>query len=60
MIAEDKYKELHKALQTYFSAYRNSQGVMLTFDVNSLAGVVAYKFLSDYEGADNYDKKGKE
>ena len=57
LIPESKYNDTRGALVTYFKLYPNAQGVLLTFNISALAGVVAYKFLTDYEGANQYGSK---
>ncbi len=57
IVPEHRYRKIRLSLESYFATYRASQGIALIFDVSSLAGVVAYKFLADYEGADKYADK---
>jgi len=53
---EDRYPAIKEALETRFIISAASKGSLLAFDITSMAGVLAYKFLSDYEGVNNYGK----
>lgn len=56
IVSASRCKRIQSALQSYFAAYPSAQGVALVFDIKSLAGVLAYKFLTDYEGAKQYEE----
>lgn len=56
VVSESKYKQVRDALENRFLISSASKGVLLTFDISSMAGVLAYKFLTDYEGAMKYGK----
>lgn len=51
---EKKLKEIKSALQMRFDISKDSVGAMLVFDVKSMAGVLAYKYLADFGGASKY------
>lgn len=53
---EKKIKEIKNALHTRFVISKDSVGAMLIFDVKSMAGVLAYKYLADFGGANKYGK----
>lgn len=50
MVPEKKYLLVQERLLARFQLYPSAQGVVLVFDLKSLAGILAYKFLTDYEG----------
>ncbi|MCQ2792091.1 MAG: hypothetical protein MJ208_01050 [Bacilli bacterium] len=54
---EKKINEIKEALHTRFVISRDSVGLMIVFDVKSMAGVLAYKYLSDFGGAAKYEGK---
>ena len=54
---EKKIKEIKSALQMRFDISKDSVGAMLIFDVKSMAGVLAYKYLADFGGASKYGNK---
>ena len=54
---EKKIKEIKKALHERFVISKDSVGVMFVFDIKSMAGVLAYKYLADFGGASKYGKK---
>lgn len=56
VVPQHLIKLLQKALASRFHAYPNSQGVVLVFDISALAGIFAYKYLTDYEGAYKYEE----
>lgn len=51
IIPQSKCQLIHKALEDRFEHYPAAQGVVLVFNIKSFAGVLAYKYLTDYEGA---------
>lgn len=53
---EKKLAEIKKALHERFVISKDSIGLMIVFDVKSMAGVLAYKYLADFGGADKYGK----
>jgi len=57
LVSEKKYPQLREVLDNRFSISFASRGILLAFDIKSMAGVLAYKFLTDYEGATKYAKK---
>lgn len=54
---EKKVKAIKEALHTRFIISKDSVGVMFVFDIKSMAGVLAYKYLSDFGGASKYGNK---
>ncbi len=54
---EKKVKEIKEALHTRFIISKDSVGVMFVFDIKSMAGILAYKYLADFGGASNYGKQ---
>ena len=54
---EKKIKEIKKALHERFIISKDSVGVMFVFDIKSMAGVLAYKYLADFGGASKYGNK---
>ncbi len=57
IINERKINEVKKALKERFLISKDSRGIMFIFDVKSMAGVLAYKYLADFGGAAKYGKK---
>jgi len=56
IINENYYLNIKNVLKERFSISQASKGVLLCFDVDSMAGVLAYKFLADFQGAKKYGK----
>ena len=54
---EKKIREIKSALHERFIISKDSVGVMFIFDIKSMAGVLAYKYLADFGGANKYGKK---
>lgn len=54
---EKKMKDIKSALYKRFMISKDSSGAMVVFDVKSMAGVLAYKYLADFGGASKYGKK---
>lgn len=54
---EKKIKEIKEALHTRFVISKDSVGAMFVFDIKSMAGVLAYKYLADFGGASKYGNK---
>ena len=57
IVNEKKYKRIYESIEARFLISQASNGVLLTFNIKSLAGVLAYKYLSDYGRKNNYGKK---
>ena len=53
---EKRLRDIKKALHERFIISKDSVGVMFVFNVKSMAGVLAYKYLSDFGGANKYGK----
>ena len=53
---EKKLKDIKKALHDRFIISKDSVGVMFVFNVKKMAGVLAYKYLADFGGANKYGK----
>lgn len=54
---EKKMKDIKAALNQRFLISKDSSGAMVVFDVKSMAGVLAYKYLADFGGASKYGNK---
>lgn len=57
LVPHDKLTRVREACIERFSRYPEGSCALLTFEVTALAGVLAYKFLTDYEGAEKYGNK---
>jgi len=57
LISEKKYPSLKERLDNRFTISQASKGTLIAIDVASMAGVLAYKFISDYVGAKKYGSK---
>lgn len=56
VINEKRYENVKSAIKYRFGVSNSSKGVLLAFDIAACAGVSAYKYLSDFEGAFNNGK----
>lgn len=54
---EKKMKDIKAALNQRFLISKDSSGAMVVFDIKSMAGVLAYKYLADFGGASKYGNK---
>ncbi|MCQ2796039.1 MAG: hypothetical protein MJ213_01835 [Bacilli bacterium] len=54
---EKKIKEIKSVLQMRFDISKDSVGAMLVFDIKSMAGILAYKYLADFGGASKNGNK---
>lgn len=57
VVPEKKYRVIKNLLINRFSVSNASKGVMLAINIEKMVGVLAYKYLSDYEGVLKYGKK---
>ena len=57
IVNERDYKQLRKNIINRFLYSYAANGVAITVDIDSLAGVLAYKYLSDYGGVVKHGKK---
>jgi len=57
LVSEKKYPKLKESLDIRFTISQTSKGILLAFDVESMAGVLAYKYISDFVGAKKYGRK---
>ncbi|MCQ2793907.1 MAG: hypothetical protein MJ207_00830 [Bacilli bacterium] len=57
LVPHNKVTRVREAFIERFSRYPEGTCTLLTFEVSALAGVLAYKFLTDYEGAEKYGEK---
>ncbi len=54
---EKKIDEIKSALKKRFVISKDSVGAMIIFDIKSIAGILAYKYLADFGGASKYGNK---
>ncbi len=57
LVNEKYYPNIKHLLDLRFTVSAASKGILITFDVASMAGVLAYKFSADFEGARNYGRE---
>ena len=50
IVSDDKYKMIYDFLESRFLFEKSMNGMLLTFNILSMAGTTAYKFLSNFEG----------
>lgn len=56
IINENNYAKIKEKITARFNVSKAAKGVMLCIDINSIASVFAYKYLSDFEGVNVYGK----
>ena len=57
LVKESLVDDIKKEIEHRFSVSEAAKGVMIVIDLLSMAGISAYKFVSNFEGSKTYGKK---
>lgn len=57
LVKESLVDDIKKETEHRFSVSEAAKGVMIVIDLLSMAGISAYKFVSNFEGSKTYGKK---